>query len=143
MNEAPIRHWRRVPDEALHAWAGGRLLAIGRAVANDGRVRDLVRTSAGEVFATVTDTEKARDHFAGVVLDVAGRKRPRHVFHSVCTCERAPCLHAVAVAYALRAGMWAGAIVPRVTKTDRRFVGLPRPEVGVDFWDGPDEESHC
>jgi uncharacterized Zn finger protein len=108
VNEEPIRHWRRVPDAALHQWAGGRLLAIGRAIANGGRVRDLVRTSAGEVFGTATDTEKARDYFAGVVMTVLGRKKQTHQFASLCSCERAPCLHAVAVAFALRASLWAG-----------------------------------
>jgi uncharacterized Zn finger protein len=91
----PVR-WRRVAAAALHRWAGGRWLAVGRAIATSGRARDLMRTNAGVVFGTVTDTQEARDYFAGVVMAVSGKKRLAHRIDSVCSCEPAPCLHAVA-----------------------------------------------
>lgn len=142
MNEAPIRGWRRVSDAELQQWSGGRLLAIGRAIAAGGQVRDLVRTIDGEVFGTVVDTEKGRDYVAGVVMEVLCKKRKTHHFHSACSCERAPCLHAVAVAFALRgASLWAGTGVPRMAKGDRRVAELPRPEIGVDFRDEQVEEG--
>jgi uncharacterized Zn finger protein len=106
-------------------WAGGRLLAIGHRIAKDGRVREMVRSAAGEVFATVVDSVEAREHFAGVLMEVDGKRRS---FSSLCSCERAPCAHGVAVALALRAAVQERRTPPRMAKDERRLAKLPRPE---------------
>ena len=138
MNEVSMRPWRLVTDPDLHRWAGGGLMAAGRAIANDGRVRGLVRTAIGEAFATVVDTKKGREFFAGVVMEVDCKQR---TFSSLCSCERCPCVHAVALALELRNAVAERRTPPRMAKEDRRCAELPRPELGIDYWDVPEEEE--
>ena len=90
------------------------------------------------MFATVAVTKKARDEFAGVVMDEDGRKK---CFSSICTCERARCEHAVAVALALCAAVQERRTPPRMKREDRRVAELPRPELGIDYWDVPEEDG--
>ncbi|MFY9345773.1 MAG: hypothetical protein WAT39_24995 [Planctomycetota bacterium] len=148
MNEVSLRPWRKITDRDLQRWAGGQLLARAQAVVRAGRVRDLVRTAAGEVFATVIGgaagevrgggnvngdpsgrcvgdaSVTPRAHFGGVVMEFERRLR----FHSLCTCERVPCAHAVAVAITVRDAVVARRTPPLMARTDRRCAELPRSE---------------
>lgn len=138
MNEVGLRPWRRVEERELLPWAGGRLIEVGRRIVKDGRVREMVRSAEGEVFATVVASVQAREHFAGVVMEVHGRRR---AFSSLCSCGRAPCAHAVAVALALLAAVQEHRTPPRMARDERRLVLLPRPEPGIDSWDELGEDG--
>jgi uncharacterized Zn finger protein len=132
VNEKPVRGWCRVTDADLHRWAGWKLVAAATRIARTGRVRDLVRTVEAEVFGTVVDVAKRREHFAGVVLEVVGKRR---AIASLCSCERRPCPHAVAVAVAMRATMLARRPVPLARHQDRRFAQLPSEEPETSGWE--------
>ena len=138
MNEVSVKPWRRVTARELRRWAVAGSWRSEEPSSLRAACGISFARAAGEVFATVVDTKKARDEFAGVVMEEHGRRK---CFSSICSCERVPCEHAVAVALALCAAVQERRTPPRMKREDRRVAELPRPELGIDYFDVPEEDG--
>ncbi len=123
----PDPPWEALTWAELDRWAGPRTVSRGRDYQRRGRVKELARTPAGDLLATV---EGGARYITTVRL--TGSSRGKRQLASLCSCPvGVNCKHAVAVVGTYLDALAAGNPVPEADPYDRRLSKL-----GMAFDDG-------